>query len=503
MRKIKKILAGTLTALSFAGGTRAHEKDKTQINNENTVSDSVGLAKTEKVKDGINKADKSVTTEIINGIKAYKKPIIGGALGATGVFGTFQIFKEIARNGLFEGSRQNWLARYNYGSRYLYVDPKNKFWREKKEYDKTNRYKEFYLENAKDSGLGKLHGYLYDDANYNKNDAKIEKIIIVFGGTSSLGFNALDRLAFPDDHGASYSENSSDAVKNSAVICVDYPSYDESEGKRPEDEKTLQKYAERVLKYATDELQKKYSNAKNIEVYGYSLGGYSASWVSKFESVKQVNLWSPVQLNSAVSYFNLPRFMGKFFAWLAFHSSEFDSIKNIKNSHKNCKINLFSGMDAEGDFLSIEHSVLEGKEYNWQVKAKEWEKMKSEMYGSSDWEKLWKTPSAKTDEENQKLKEKNKKEYQKLFNYTVRENESGVKNWQLSLAKASWRKLASENTDLGKRLTVGCYVASHSSEHVFNIEKSLNGGDSWDAGKEDSSPYYQGKQTFPRDAKKR
>ena len=503
MKKIKKILAGTLTALSFAGGTRAHEKDKTQINNENTVSDSVGLAKTEKVKDGINKADKSVTTEIINGIKAYKNPIIGSILGGTSLFLTAETIKEIARNGLFEGSRQNWLARYNYGSRYLYVDPKNKFWREKKEYDKTNRYKEFYLENAKDSGLGKLHGYLYDDANYNKNDAKIEKIIIVFGGTSSLGFNALDRLAFPDDHGASYSENSSDAVKNSAVICVDYPSYDESEGKRPEDEKTLQKYAERVLKYATDELQKKYSNAKNIEVYGYSLGGYSASWVSKFESVKQVNLWSPVQLNSAVSYFNLPRFMGKFFAWLAFHSSEFDSIKNIKNSHKNCKINLFSGMDAEGDFLSIEHSVLEGKEYNWQVKAKEWEKMKSEMYGSSDWKKLWKNPNAKTDEENQKLKEKNKKEYQELFDNTVKENEAGVRNWQLSLAKASWRKLASENPELGERLTVGCYVASHSSEHVFNIEKSLNGGDSWDAGKEDSSPYYQGNQIFPRDAKKR
>lgn len=503
MKKIKKILAGTLTALSFAGGTRAHEKDKTQINNENTVSDSVGLAKTEKVKDGINKADKSVTTEIINGIKAYKNPIIGSILGGTGLFLAAETIKEIARNGLFEGSRQNWLARYNYGSRYLYVDPKNKFWQVKKEYDRENRYKEFYLENAKDSGLGKLHGYLYDDANYNKNDAKIEKIIIVFGGTSSLGFNALDRLAFPDDHGASYSENSSDAVKNSAVICVDYPSYDESEGKRPEDEKTLQKYAERVLKYATDELQKKYSNAKNIEVYGYSLGGYSASWVSKFESVKQVNLWSPVQLNSAVSYFNLPRFMGKFFAWLAFHSSEFDSIKNIKNSHKNCKINLFSGMDAEGDFLSIEHSVLEDKEYNWQVKAKEWEKMKSEMYGSKDWKKLWKNPNAKTDEENQKLKEKNKKEYQELFDNTVKENEAGVRNWQLSLAKASWRKLASENPELGERLTVGCYVASHSSKHVFNIEKSLNGGDSWDIEKEKNSPYYQGNQIFPRDAKKR
>ncbi|MBR0184355.1 MAG: hypothetical protein IJQ10_04330, partial [Clostridia bacterium] len=231
MKKIKKILAVTLTALSFAGGIRTLGKDKTQINNENTVSNSVGLAKTEKVQGETNKA-KLVTTKIINGIKNHKKPIIGSVLGGTGVFLTWQIFAEIARNGLFEGSRQNWLARYNYGSRYLYVDPKNKFWREKKEYDKINRYKEFYLENAKDSGLGKLHGYLYDDANYNKNDAKIEKIIIVFGGTSSLGFNALDRLAFPDDHGASYSENSSDAVKNSAVICVDYPSYDESEGKR-------------------------------------------------------------------------------------------------------------------------------------------------------------------------------------------------------------------------------------------------------------------------------
>lgn len=485
MRKVRKVLAGALTMLSFLGNNRALGKDKIQNDDENTFSSSAKLSETEKVQG----ADKpTIPIRIINGIKAYKNPIIGSILGGTGLFLTAETIKEIARNGLFEGSRQNWLARYNYGGRYLYVDPKNKFWREKKEYDKTNRYKEFYLENAKDSGLGKLHGYLYDDSVFNsEKDRKVEKIIIVFGGTSSLGFNALDRLAFPDDHGASYSENSSDAVKNSAVICVDYPSYDESEGKRPEDEKTLQKYAERVLKYATDELQKKYSNAKNIEVYGYSLGGYSASWVSQFKSVKKVNLWSPVQLNSAVSYFNLPRFMGKFFAWLAFHSSEFDSIKNIKRSHKNCKINLFSGMDAEGDFLSIEHSVLEGKEYNWQVKAKEWEKMKSEMYGSKDWKKLWKNPNAKTDEENQKLKEKNKKEYQELFYNTVKENEAGVRNWQLSLAKASWRKLASENPELGKRLTVGCYVASHSSKHVFNIEKSLKDGDSWDAGRDNSS----------------
>ena len=484
MRKVRKVLAGALTMLSFLGNNRALGKDKIQNDYENTFSSSAKLSKTEEVQG----ADKpTIPSRIINVIKDYKKPIIAGALGATGVFGTLQILKEIARNGLFEGSRQNWLARYDYGSYYLYVDPENKFWQEKKKYDKENRYKEFYLENAKDSGLGKLHGYLYDDSTYNKNDEKIDKIIIIFGGTSSLGFNALDRLAFPDDHGASYSENSSDAVKNSAVICVDYPSYDESEGKRPEDEKTLQKYAERVLKYATDELQKKYSNAKNIEVYGYSLGGYSASWVSQFKSVKQVNLWSPIQLNSAVSYFHFPRIMGKILGVCVFHRSEFDSIKNIKNSHKNCKINLFSGMDAEGDFLSIEHSVLEGKEYNWQVKAKEWGKMKSEMYGSKDWKKLWKNPNAKTDEENQKLKEKNKKEYQELFYNTVKENEAGVRNWQLSLAKASWRKLAGENPELGKRLTVGCYVASHSSKHVFNIEKSLKDGDSWDAVRDGSS----------------
>jgi len=483
MRKVKKVLAGILASLSFTGGTRALGKDKIQNDVENTFSSSAKLSKTEKVQGAISNADKpTIPGRIINGIKDYKKPIIAGALSAAGIFGTIQVFKEIARNGLFEGSKENWLARYNYGGRYIYVDPKNKFWQEKKKYDKENRYKEFYLENEKDSGLGKLHGYLYDDSAYNKSNEKIDKIIIVFGGTSSLGFNALDRLAFPDDHGSNYSEKSSGAVKNAVVICVDYPSYDESEGKRPEDEKTLQKYAERVLKYAT-ELQSKY-NAKNIEVYGYSLGGYSASWVSQFESVKQVNLWSPVQLNAAVSYFKFPRFMGKFFGWLAFHSSEFDSIKNIKNSHKNCKINLFSGMDAEGDFLSIEHSVLEGKEYNWQVKAETWENFKSSIYGSDDWKKLWKSPSAKTDEEKQKLKEKNEKEYQKLFDNTVKENEAGIKNWQLCLAKVAWHKLASENPDLGKRLTVGCYVASHSSKHVFNIDKSLHDGGIWNTQKE-------------------
>ncbi len=489
MKNFKKILAGALAVLSFSGDTRAVKKDKVQNDVENIFGSSTELSKTENIQGAICSADKpTIPSRIINGIKDYKKPIIAATLGGAGLFLTLQLIKEIARNGLFEGSTKNWIARYDFGGRYIYVDPENNFWKEKKKYDIENRYKEFYLENSKDSGLGKLHGYLYDDSAYNKNDAKIEKIIIVFGGTSSLGFNALDRLAFPDDHGASYSKNSSNAVKNSAVICVDYPSYDESEGKRPEDEKTLQKYAERVLKYATDELQKKYSNAKDIEVYGYSLGGYSASWVSKFESVKQVNLWSPVQLDSAVSYFNFPRIMGKFFGWLAFHSSEFDSIKNIKNSHKNCKINLFSGMDAEGDFLSIEHSVLENKGYNWQVKANEWEKMKSDMYGSKDWKKLWKTPSAKTDEEKQKLKEKNEQEYQKLFSDTIEENKSGVKNWQLSLAKASWRKLASENPDLEKRLTVGCYVASHSSEHVFNIQKSLDEGDSWSAENESCFP---------------
>ena len=40
MKKIKKILAVTLTALSFAGGTRAHEKDKIQNDYENTFSSS-------------------------------------------------------------------------------------------------------------------------------------------------------------------------------------------------------------------------------------------------------------------------------------------------------------------------------------------------------------------------------------------------------------------------------------------------------------------------------
>ena len=495
MKKFKKILAGSLTALSFAGNFKTSGKNNSQnaIGENNSQSqseivvnnDSNNLSRHENIQDSKgNLKNSGSINKIINFIKEHKKPIIGFGAGATGTFMAIQVLKEIARNGLFEASIENWLSRYNYGGRYIYVDPKNKFWKEIKAYDLENRYKDFYLQNEKSSGLNTLHGYIYDDVAYNNNkfedNQKINKIIIVFGGTSSLGFKTLDRLIFPDDHGTNYSKNSSKAVKNSVVICVDYPSYDESKGKRPKNEKTLQKYAERVLKYATDELQKKYPNAKdNIEVYGYSLGGYSSSWISKFPCVKKLNIWSPVQINSAVSYFGLPRWFGEVISWLAFGNSGFDSIENLKNSNPNCVISLFSGTDAEGDFLSIEHSVLEDKKYDWQIKAKEWEKMKTDVYGSKDWKKLWETPSAKTDEEKQKLKKENKIKYEKLFDDVISKNSDKIKYWQVCLSKAAWRKLVSEVPDLAERLTVGCYVASHSSKHVFNIEKSKENNLFW------------------------
>lgn len=499
MKKFKKILAESLAVLSFAGNFKASGKNNyqnatgennTQSQSEVIVnSDLNSLLKHKNIKNNPGSSKNSGSIDkIANFIREYKKPIIGVAAGATGTFVTFQVLKEIARNGLFESSIENWLSRYDYGGRYIYVDPQNKCWKEVKKYDLENRYKEFYLQNEKNSGLDTLHGYIYDDIAYrngkisednvNENN-KVKKIIIVFGGTSSLGFKTLDRLIFPDDHGTNYSKNPSNAVRDAVVICVDYPSYDESKGKRPKNEKTLQKFAERVLKYVTDELQKKYPNARYIEVDGYSLGGYPSSWVSKYKCVKQLNIWSPVQIKSAVSYFGFPRLVGAFFSWLAFENSDFDSIKNIKNSHKDCKINLFSGMDAEGDFLSIEHSVLEDTKYNWQIKAKEWEKMKTDVYGSKDWRKLWKSPSAKTDEEKQKLMKENKIKYKKLFDNVISKNPDKIKDWQLCLSKASWRKLVSAVPDLAGRLTVGCYVASHSSEHVFNIEKSMGNSLFW------------------------
>ena len=487
--------------MSFAGNFKTSGKNNSQnaIGENNTQSqseivvnnDSDNLLRHENIQDNKGNLKNSGSVDkIINFIKEYKKPIIGFGAGATGTLLTLQVLKEIARNGLFEGSIENLLSRYDYGGRYIYVDPKNKCWKELKKYDLENRYKEFYLQNEKNSGLDTLHGYIYDDIAYNNNktedNKKIEKISIIFGGTSSLGFKTLDRLIFPDDHGTSHSKNSSKAVKNAVVICVDYPSYDESKGKRPKNEKTLQKYAERVLKYATDELQKKYPNAKDIEVYGYSLGGFPASWLSQFEYVKQLNVWSPVQIKSAVSYFGLPRWVGKFFSWLAFENSDFDSIKNIKNSHKNCKINLFSGMDAEGDFLSIEHSVLEDKKYDWQIKAKEWEKMKTDGYGSKDWRKLWKTPNAKTDEEKQKLKKENKIKYKKFIGNIINKNLDKIRRWLLSLAQSSWCKLVIEVPGLAGRLTVCCYLAGHSSKHVFNIEKSMENNYYWNQSRDES-----------------
>ena len=376
MKKIKKILAGVLTALSFSGGVKASGKKEFES--------------------GITQ-----TNEVSSSSKSIKGKVIGAAIGVATLGATYGLGREGIYNGLFMNSNKN-LFHTKYSSDEI----------EKEEKKLLNEHKGFKRIELK-TNLGNLKGFSHFPKNKNVN-----KIILVCGGNSEISSVSV-KYAFERSPKADQ--------ENAAFICFDYPTYGRSTGPTLS-QKVMQQYAEAVLGYA-----KELKNCENAEisVYGYSLGGYPASYLSKFKDVKEVNLWSPVQWEGAVQGLTGIRKLGWLGRIWAFGGAEFDSIENIKNSHENCKINLFSGSHAAGDFLSLETTVFKGGKYEGQI----------------------------TD--NKYLKE----------NLKNKPFDDKIKNWERAVAREAFKKLAKEGkNNLGERLTVSFLAEAGHCDKDFNDE---------------------------------
>ena len=391
MKKIKKTLARVLTALSFSGGVKASGKKEFES----------GITQTNRVS---------------SSSKSIKGKVIGAAIGVATLGATYGLGREGIYNGLFMNSNKN-LFHTKYSSDEI----------EKEEKKLLNEHKGFkHIELKTD--LGTLKGFSHFPENKNVN-----KIILVCGGNSEISSISV-KYAFE--------RSPEEDQKNAAFICFDYPTYGRSEGPTLS-QKVMQQYAEAVLEYAKGLKDNQYKNAE-ICAYGYSLGGYPASYLSKFKDVKEVNLWSPVQWESAVQGLTGIRKLGWLGRIWAFGGAEFDSIENIKNSHENCKINLFSGSRAAGDFLSLETTVFKGKKYDGQI----------------------------TD--NKYLKE----------NLKNNSFDAKIKNWEKAVAREAFKKLAKEGkNNLGERLTVSFLAEADHCDEAFNDKVWYLGG-TWDKNKE-------------------
>jgi hypothetical protein len=389
MKKLRKILAGTLTALSFASGTRASEKGKIQ---NSKVIDSKSL----------NLSNKN---KVLNFVKNNKGKIIVITAGAA-ILGTIcSLGREGIYNALFPGSRKS-----------LYFRVYNDAQIDKAEQNAIKNKGLKHIEFKTDFGV--LRGFACVPENINNED--IKKIVLVFGGNGHLACHAVEDA---------YSGSAEEDKKNTIFVCLDYPTYGKSEGPTLS-QKVMQKYAEYCLSYTKNLKNEEYKNAE-ICAYGFSLGGYPASYLSKEKDVKEVNLWSPIQWDAAVQGLTGLRGLGVFGRILGFFGSNFDSIENIKNSHENCKINLFSGSRAAGDFLSLETTVFKGEKYDGQIDAKY-------------------------------LKEN-------LKNNLLDDKKIG--SWETTVAREAYRKLAKEGkNNLGNRLTVSFLSTAGHCDKDFNDE---------------------------------
>ena len=382
MKKIKKILAGVLTALSFSGGVKASGKKEFE---------------------GKNTTQTNTINEASSDSKSIKGKVIGAAIGVATLGATYGLGREGIYNGLFMNSNKN-LFYTKYSSDEI----------ERKEAELLNRHEDFKRIELK-TNWGNLKGFSHFPKNKNVN-----KIILVCGGNSEISSVSV-KYAFE--------RSPEEDQKNAAFICFDYPTYGRSEGPTLS-QKVMQQYAEAVLGYAKGLKDNQYKNAE-ICAYGYSLGGYPASYLSIFEEVKEVNLWSPVQWEGAVQGLTGMRWLGTLGRYWEFCGAKFDSIENIKNSHENCKINLFSGSRAAGDFLSLETTVFKGGKYEGQITDNKYLK------------------------ENLKNKSLNDK----------------IKNWEKVVAKEAFKKLAKESkNNLGERLTVSFLAEAGHCDKDFNDE---------------------------------
>jgi len=398
MKKLRKILAGALASLSFVGNARALEKDKIQ-NSKVINSKSLNLSNKNKV---------------LNFVKNNKGKTIVITAGAV-ILGTiYGLGREGIYNALFPGSRKSLYFRF-------YNDAQI----DKAEQNAIKNKGLKHIEFKTDFGV--LRGFACVPENINNED--IKKIVLVFGGNGHLACHAVD---------SAYYGSAKEDKKNTIFVCLDYPTYGKSEGPTLS-QKVMQQYAEYCLSYAKNLKNEEYKNAE-ICAYGFSLGGYPASYLSKEKDVKEVKLWSPIQWDSAVQGLTNHRWLGLVGRLLAFCLAKFDSIENIKNSHENCKIKLFSGSRAAGDFLSLETTVFEGEKYDGQIDAKY-------------------------------LKEN-------LKNNLLDDKKIG--SWEKTVAREAYRKLAKEGkNNLGNRLTVSFLsTAGHCDKdfdnEVWNLESTWN-----------------------------
>ena len=304
--------------------------------------------------------------------------------------------------------------------------------------------------------FGVLRGFACVPENINNED--IKKIVLVFGGNGHLACHAVD---------SAYYGSAKEDKKNTIFVCLDYPTYGKSEGPTLS-QKVMQQYAEYCLSYAKNLKNEEYKNAE-ICAYGFSLGGYTASYLSKEKDVKEVKLWSPIQWDGAVQGITGLRGLGVFGRILGFFGSNFDSIENIKNSHENCKINLFSGSRAADDFLSLETTVFKGEEYEGQITDIKYLKDGIlNVRADNSFENYCKR-------EGIKKPACDEKEMKVIKN---------IKAWEQKVAQEVFKKLAKEGkNNLGGRLTVSFLSTADHCDEAFNDKVWYLGG-TWDKNKE-------------------
>ena len=426
MKKLRKILAGTLTALSFASSTRASEKGKIQ---NSKVIDSKSL----------NLSNKN---KFLNFVKNNKGKIIGITAGAAALGTIYGLGREGVYNALFPGSHKSLYYR-DYTD--VQIDEA-----EQKAIENGLKHIEFKTD------FGILRGFAHVPENTNNED--IKKIVLVFGGQSDLACHAVDSAFF----GSAVED-----MENTIFLSFDYPTYGKSEGPTLS-QKVMQQYAEYCLSYAKKLKNEEYKNAE-ICAYGFSLGGYPASYLSKEKDVKEVNLWSPIQWDGAVQGLINHRWLGWVGRAWAFGLAKFDSIENIKNSHENCKINLFSGSRAAGDFLSLETTVFEGEKYEGQITDIKY--LKDGIL------------NVRVDNsfENHCKREGIKKQACDEKEMKVIKN---IKAWEQKVAQEVFKKLAKEGkNNLGERLTVSFLAEADHCDEAFNDKVWYLGG-TWDKNKE-------------------
>jgi pimeloyl-ACP methyl ester carboxylesterase len=173
----------------------------------------------------------------------------------------------------------------------------------------------------------------YNDKALKEKLKDCDGIVICFGGNAA---NAIS--AKPSN------------VENKLVLAINLPGYGSSE-KKWKNDKILQNYANQCLDCA--KIFSKHLTEKNnlpVTVSGWDLGGYAASYLTKFEGVKKCILYAPVVLSKVNPFVKLVRPI--------VFGYDLDSIENLKNSNKDCQIFLASGTLNCGDFLSLERTVL-------------------------------------------------------------------------------------------------------------------------------------------------